>query len=169
MPPSKLADAWSRAETITALAEKLKGCSVHVIGRRNGATSSTALALARRLKESRYRFLDLDAVVQQLLNSRASNGDVKPSAAELREMEHAVLEEAKAWTRTVLLVAGEPASQPENWAALHQGIVVLLASPPGATGAEEPPEELWVEQADLQVQLAEVRRRCLSCWLACLT
>lgn len=165
MPPSKLADAWTAAETVTKLAEKLKGCSLHVIGRRNGATSSAALALARRLKESRYRFLDLDAVVQQLLAAKAgADGGAdaaKPSEEELREVEHAVLEEAKAWTRSVLFVAGDVASQSSNWAALHQGIVVLVsaAPPPGVAGAaEEAPDELWMEQADVQVTLdAEVR------------
>lgn len=156
LPPSLLANAWGAADTAAQLAEKLKGCSVHLIGHRTGISSTAALAFARRLQGSRYRFLDLDAVVQQLLASGADAAArpaaATPSDAELREVEHAVLEEAKAWSRSILFAAGRPASDPANWAALHQGVCVLLLSPPGASGAGVP-DELWVEQADVTVQL----------------
>jgi hypothetical protein len=157
---------------------RLKGCSIHIVGPRTGATAAASLALARRLKEQRYRFLDLDSVVAQLLGAGAAGAP----AAELRAVETAVLAEAKAWSRTVLFCAGEPGLQSDNWAALHQGICVLVVAAETAAAAASgggggasggagdgsarvsaeaaAGDELWVEQSDVTVTLASnVRAR----------
>ncbi|KAJ1629132.1 hypothetical protein T492DRAFT_1013246 [Pavlovales sp. CCMP2436] len=146
MPPSALGEAWVKADLAKELAERLQGCSVHLIGHRTPEASSTSLALARRLKEHRYRFLDLDAIVGEVLKANGLGQDAPTD--EVRSVEKAVLEEAKAWSRSILLAAGEPGSQAENYAALHQGVVVLLASPSAAE-----PAELWVENADVSITL----------------
>jgi hypothetical protein len=132
------------ARQVNDLMTRLKGCSIHVVGPRTGVTAAASLALARRLKEHRYRFLDLDGVVSQLLGA----GAAAAPASEMRAVETAVLAEAKAWSRTVLFCAGEPGLQSDNWAALHQGICVHVATEAAAA------DELWVEQSDVTVTLA---------------
>lgn len=153
LSPSLLADAWTKQDVVKDLVDRLKGCSLHVIGHKTGAQVSTALALARRLKESRYRFLDLDVIVSQCAGGRDPKSiEAEDGTAELRKLELAVLEEAKAWPRCVLLASGPVASERESWAKLQQGLVICISSDDRECG------DLWLDESDVQVDVdAEVR------------
>lgn len=155
LPPSLLADAWTKQDIVKDLVDRLKGCSIVIVGHRRAAQSSGALALARRLKDKRYRYLDLYDIVTQCAGGK-SPAEVKEAEGEegLRALETAILSEAKAWPRCVLFAANA-GSTPANWAHMQQAIVVCIEAKPGPKS-----DDLWVEQADVTVQVsAEVRAR----------
>ena len=72
IPPEKLADAWDRDEKAKELSEKLKGCSLWIVGL-GPKKAAVGRVLARRL--TRYRCYDINTLMTSTYQQLSAGDD----------------------------------------------------------------------------------------------
>lgn len=116
----------SPARSDAALARRLQGLNLYLVGMMGAGKSAAGRPLAEALG---YRFLDADQVLEQ------SAGRSIPSLFEsegedgFRALETAVLDRITSWHSLVVATGGGVVTRPVNWGHLRQGVVVWLDAP----------------------------------------
>ncbi len=105
------------------LREMLKGRSLFLVGMMGSGKTSTGKPLAQLLD---YRFVDLDAVIEELIGSSISELFKKDGEESFRVIETKVLNQITQRHSLVIATGGGVVTRSENWGYLHQGIVVWL-------------------------------------------
>ena len=105
------------------LIKKLSGRSIFLIGMMGSGKSSTGPILAEILK---YKYLDLDALIQKLTNKTINKIFSEDGEESFRDIETRCLQEIIKLPSIVLSTGGGVVLKKENWGILRQGIVIWL-------------------------------------------
>ncbi|MFO7628586.1 MAG: shikimate kinase [Prochlorococcaceae cyanobacterium] len=111
-----------------ALARRLKGLNIYLVGMMGAGKSAVGRPLARRLG---YRFIDADTTLEQAAGSTIPQVFAEQGEGGFRELETAVLGRIATWHSLVVATGGGVVAQPVNWGLMHQGVVVWLDAPEG--------------------------------------
>ena len=130
IPPGQLADAWGRDEKAKELSEKLKGCSLWIVGLGPKKTA-VGRVLARRL--TRYRCYDINALMistyQQLSAGAEPVTLAKLVASEplgnVEQLAAAIMQQVQAYSRSVF-ITWDGAISTRDYSIMQQGLVVHL-------------------------------------------
>ena len=130
IPPGQLADAWGRDEKAKELSEKLKGCSLWIVGLGPKKTA-VGRVLARRL--TRYRCYDINALMistyQQLSAGAEPVTLAKLVASEplgnVEQLAAAIVQQVQAYSRSVF-ITWDGAISTRDYSIMQQGLVVHL-------------------------------------------
>ncbi len=117
-PPKKI--------THQALAQRLKGLNIYLVGMMGAGKSAVGPPLASALG---YRFLDADDAITQVAGRSIADIFASEGEAGFRDLERAVLGQIAAWHSLVVATGGGVVTRPENWGAMRQGVVVWLDAP----------------------------------------
>ncbi len=109
-----------------ALAGRLAGLNVYLVGMMGAGKSAVGRPLAKALG---YRFVDADAVLEQVAGRSIAEIFASDGEEGFREMETAVLDRIAGWHSLVVATGGGVVSRPVNWGHLQQGVVVWLDAP----------------------------------------
>ena len=101
----------------------IKAFNIYLIGMMGRAGTNIGSLLATRLG---YRFLDLDATIERLVDLSIPELFQTVGESEFRKIETQVLAEASAHIRLVVATGGGIAIERENWSHLHQGLVIWI-------------------------------------------
>ncbi|XHX79666.1 MAG: shikimate kinase [Stenomitos frigidus ULC029] len=104
----------------------LKGSNVYLIGMMGAGKTTIGKLLAAQLG---YRFMDTDALVEQIAGLSISKLFAQAGEATFRQLENQVLAELCAYTKLVVATGGGIVLKRENWGCLRHGIVVWLDVP----------------------------------------
>lgn len=104
----------------------LKGSNVYLIGMMGAGKTTVGKLLAEQLG---YRFMDTDAVVEQVTGRSIREFFAQSGEAAFRQMESQVLAELCAYMRLTIATGGGIVLKRENWGYLRHGIVVWLDVP----------------------------------------
>lgn len=108
------------------MTELLKGLNIFLIGMMGAGKTTVAKELASKLG---YRFLDTDAVIEQVAGKTINEIFADSSEEVFRQLESQVLSEISAYTRLSVATGGGIVTQRNNWSYLHHGLIVWLDVP----------------------------------------
>ncbi len=109
-----------------ALASRLQGCSVYLVGMMGSGKSTAGRPLAAALG---YRFVDADRILEQAAGCSIPEIFARDGEAAFRDLETTVLQRIAPWHSLVVATGGGVVTRPQNWGLLHQGLVVWLDAP----------------------------------------
>jgi shikimate kinase len=109
-----------------ALAQRLQGLNVFLVGMMGSGKSSVGRPLASALG---YRFVDADQLLEQAAGCSIASIFASEGEEGFRSLETQVLDAISPWQRTVVATGGGVVLRPVNWGYLHQGLVVWLDAP----------------------------------------
>ena len=98
-----------------ALAQRLQGLNLYLVGMMGAGKSSVGRPLAEALG---YRFVDADAVVEQAAGQSIAEIFAHGGEAGFRALETAVLDRIASWHSLVVATGGGVVGRPENWGRL---------------------------------------------------
>jgi shikimate kinase len=116
----------ARGSSHKELAGRLAGLNVYLVGMMGAGKSAVGRPLAAALG---YRFVDADAVLQQVAGRSIAAIFASDGEAGFRELETAVLDQIAGWHSLVVATGGGVVIRPVNWGHLQQGVVVWLDAP----------------------------------------
>ncbi|WP_313949271.1 shikimate kinase [Leptolyngbya sp. FACHB-261] len=97
--------------------------NLFLVGMMGAGKSTVGRELAQRMS---YRFLDTDALVEQISGRSVQQIFAESGEASFRQLEQQVLSELATYTRLVVATGGGIVQDASNWSYLHHGIVVWL-------------------------------------------
>lgn len=109
-----------------ALAQRLQGLNVFLVGMMGSGKSSVGRPLASALG---YRFVDADQLLEQAAGCSIASIFASEGEEGFRSLETQVLDAISPWQRTVVATGGGVVLRPVNWGYLRQGLVVWLDAP----------------------------------------
>jgi shikimate kinase len=112
--------------THQALAQRLQGLNLYLVGMMGAGKSAVGRPLAQSLG---YRFLDADDAIEQVAGRTIPEIFASDGEAGFRDLETAVLGQIAGWHSLVVATGGGAVTRPENWGHLRQGLVVWLDAP----------------------------------------
>lgn len=104
----------------------LKGVNLYLVGMMGAGKTTVGRELATRLG---YRFVDTDAVIEQLTGQSITQLFASFGEAEFRQLESQVLAEICAYKNLAIATGGGIVMRRENWSYLHHGLIVWLDVP----------------------------------------
>ncbi|MGA1475190.1 MAG: shikimate kinase [Prochlorothrix sp.] len=108
------------------MSTRLQGLSIFLIGMMGVGKTTVGRLLAQGLG---YRFVDTDALVEQVAGQSIPEIFAQEGEAAFRELESRVLSELSSYRRLVIATGGGIVVDRENWCHLHQGLTVWLDVP----------------------------------------
>ncbi len=109
-----------------ALASRLQGVNLYLIGMMGAGKSTTGRALAETLG---YGFVDSDAVIEQVAGQAITEIFAQAGEAQFRQLESQVLAELSQYHHLVVATGGGMVLEPMNWSYLRHGLVIWLNVP----------------------------------------
>ncbi|MBE9154579.1 shikimate kinase [Cyanobium sp. LEGE 06113] len=109
-----------------ALAKRLQGVNLYLVGMMGAGKSAVAAPLAAALG---YRVVDADAVLEASAGRGIAEIFASDGEQAFRDLETAVLAQIAGWHSLVVATGGGVVSRHQNWGHLHQGLVVWLDAP----------------------------------------
>ena len=113
-------------DTRVQLRQRLEGLNLYLVGMMGSGKSSVGRHLAQALN---YRFIDADTSLEQVAGRSIPEIFASDGESGFRALESAVLNQVASWHSLVVATGGGVVTQPANWGALHQGVVVWLDAP----------------------------------------
>jgi shikimate kinase len=104
----------------------LQNVNLYLIGMMGSGKTTVGRVLAEKLG---YRFLDTDALVEQVAGRSISEIFAQSGESAFRELETQVLREVCAYRRLAIATGGGIVLQRQNWSYLHHGLVIWLDAP----------------------------------------
>ncbi len=104
----------------------LKGVNLYLVGMMGSGKTTVAQCLAHLLD---YRFLDTDAVIEQVAGRSIPEIFATDGEANFRQIETQVLAQVTEYTRMAIATGGGIVLDRQNWSYLQQGVVVWLDVP----------------------------------------
>jgi shikimate kinase len=104
----------------------LRGINLYLIGMMGSGKTTVGRILAEQLG---YRFVDTDALIEQVAEQTITQIFAESGEAVFRELETSVLSELSAYTRLAIATGGGIVTKQENWGYLHYGLIVWLDVP----------------------------------------
>lgn len=140
----------------TALAARLQGLNLYLVGMMGAGKSAVGRPLAEALG---YRFLDADQAIEQVAGCTIPELFAAEGESGFRQVETQVLSGIASWHSLVVATGGGVVLRPENWGVMHQGAVIWLDAPEPLLlerlGADPTPRPL-MQAADPAARLAEL-------------
>lgn len=109
-----------------ALAQRLQGLNLYLVGMMGAGKTAVAAPLAAALG---YRVVDADAVLEASAGHGIAEIFARDGEQAFRELETAVLGQIAGWHSLVVATGGGVVTRPRNWGHLQQGLVVWLDAP----------------------------------------
>ena len=106
-----------------SLRQRLGGRNLYLVGMMGSGKTSTGRPLAQRLE---YGFVDADAVIEQAAGCTIPEIFKRDGETGFRNLETQVLSAISQRHSLVVATGGGAVTRPENWGAMHQGIVIWL-------------------------------------------
>lgn len=104
----------------------LKGVNLYLVGMMGAGKTTVGRLMATHLG---YRFVDTDAVIEQLTGQSITQLFAGVGEVAFRQMESQVLAEVSAYTNLAIATGGGIVLRRENWSYLHHGLIVWLDVP----------------------------------------
>jgi shikimate kinase len=104
----------------------LQGVSIFLIGMMGTGKTTVGKVLAQQLG---YRFLDSDALIEQITKQNVSEIFAKEGEQAFRDLETQVIAELSTYTKSVVATGGGVVLRSQNWSYLHHGLIVWLDAP----------------------------------------
>ncbi|MBW4655583.1 MAG: shikimate kinase [Kaiparowitsia implicata GSE-PSE-MK54-09C] len=108
------------------LSTRLRGVNIYLVGMMGSGKTTIAQVLASKLG---YRFMDTDALVEQVAGCSVAELFATQGEAAFRQLETQVLGELSAFSRLAIATGGGIVLDRLNWSYLHHGLVVWLDVP----------------------------------------
>ena len=105
----------------------LEGISVFLIGMMGTGKTTVGKRLARELN---YRFFDTDVLIERVSGKTINQIFTEDGEKNFRTLETKIIAELSACTRSAIATGGGIVIEQENWAYLHQGLIVWLDASP---------------------------------------
>lgn len=105
---------------------RLKGINIFLVGMMGVGKTTVGEQLATELG---YRFVDTDALIEQVAGKTISNIFVEGGEENFRQLETKVLSEVSAYQKLVIATGGGIVLRNLNWSYLRYGLVVWLDAP----------------------------------------
>jgi shikimate kinase len=140
----------------TALAARLQGLNLYLVGMMGAGKSAVGRPLAEALG---YRFLDADQAIEQVAGCPIPELFAAEGEAGFRRLETEVLTGIASWHSLVVATGGGVVLKPENWGVMHQGVVIWLDAPEAmllSRLAADPTPRPLMQGPDPAVRLAEL-------------
>lgn len=104
----------------------LQNLNLYLVGLMGTGKTTIGQVLAHQLN---YRFFDTDTLIERV--SQQTIADIFATQGEtyFRDLEHQVLSELAACTRSVIATGGGIVLKSENWGYLRHGVIVWLDAP----------------------------------------
>ena len=109
--------------SLVELRKTLGGRNLYLVGMMGSGKTSTGPLLAKQLG---YRFIDSDAVIEQLIGSSISQIFKEEGEIGFRQIESKVLHSIGECHSLVVSTGGGVVIEKENWGILHTGIVIWI-------------------------------------------
>ena len=116
----------SSAPAAAALARRLKGMNLYLVGMMGTGKSATGRPLAEALG---YRFLDADQELEKAAGCSIAEIFASQGEEGFRALETATLQVLAQLHSCVVATGGGVVTRPQNWGQLHQGVVIWLDAP----------------------------------------
>lgn len=110
-------------DPVLSLRQRLGGRNLYLVGMMGSGKTSTGRPLAQRLQ---YGFVDADAVIEQAAGCTIPEMFKRDGEGGFRSLETQVLSAISQRHSLVVATGGGAVTRPENWGAMHQGIVIWL-------------------------------------------
>ena len=110
-------------DPVPSLRQRLGGRNLYLVGMMGSGKTSTGRPLAQRLE---YGFVDADAVIEQAAGCTIPEIFKRDGETGFRNLETQVLSAISQRHSLVVATGGGAVTRPENWGAMHQGIVIWL-------------------------------------------
>ena len=110
-------------DPVPSLRQRLGGRNLYLVGMMGSGKTSTGRPLAQRLE---YGFVDSDAVIEQAAGCTIPDIFKREGESGFRNLETQVLSAISQRHSLVVATGGGAVTRPENWGAMHQGIVIWL-------------------------------------------
>ena len=110
-------------DPVLSLKQRLGGRNLYLVGMMGSGKTSTGRPLAQRLQ---YGFVDADAVIEQAAGCTIPDIFKRDGESGFRSLETQVLSAISQRHSLVVATGGGAVTRPENWGAMHQGIVIWL-------------------------------------------
>ncbi|MGB1022019.1 MAG: shikimate kinase [Synechococcus sp.] len=110
-------------DPVLSLRQRLGGRNLYLVGMMGSGKTSTGRPLAQRLQ---YGFVDADAVIEQAAGCTIPEIFKRDGESGFRSLETQVLSAISQRHSLVVATGGGAVTRPENWGAMHQGIVIWL-------------------------------------------
>lgn len=110
-------------DPVLSLRQRLGGRNLYLVGMMGSGKTSTGRPLAQRLQ---YGFVDADAVIEQAAGCTIPEMFKRDGESGFRSLETQVLSAISQRHSLVVATGGGAVTRPENWGAMHQGIVIWL-------------------------------------------
>jgi len=110
-------------DPVLSLRQRLGGRNLYLVGMMGSGKTSTGRPLAQRLQ---YGFVDADAVIEQAAGCTIPEIFKRDGESGFRSLETQVLSSISQRHSLVVATGGGAVTRPENWGAMHQGIVIWL-------------------------------------------
>ena len=110
-------------DPVLSLRQRLGGRNLYLVGMMGSGKTSTGRPLAQRLQ---YGFVDADAVIEQAAGCTIPDIFKRDGESGFRSLETQVLSAISQRHSLVVATGGGAVTRPENWGAMHQGIVIWL-------------------------------------------
>ena len=110
-------------DPVLSLRQRLGGRNLYLVGMMGSGKTSTGRPLAQRLQ---YGFVDADAVIEQAAGCTIPEMFKRDGESGFRSLETQVLSSISQRHSLVVATGGGAVTRPENWGAMHQGIVIWL-------------------------------------------
>ncbi|NEP01110.1 MAG: shikimate kinase [Symploca sp. SIO2E9] len=104
----------------------LQGINIFLVGMMGVGKTTVGLKLATELG---YRFVDTDALIEQVSGQTISNIFAQNGEENFRQLETKVLSEVSAYQQLVIATGGGIVLRKFNWSYLRYGLVVWLDAP----------------------------------------
>lgn len=105
---------------------RLKGINIFLVGMMGVGKTTVGEQLATELG---YRFVDTDALIEQVAGKTISNIFAEGGEENFRQLETKVLSEVSAYQKLVIATGGGIVVRTFNWSYLRYGLVVWLDAP----------------------------------------
>ena len=110
-------------DSTPSLRQRLGGRNLYLVGMMGSGKTSTGRPLAQRLE---YGFVDADAVIEQAAGCTIPEIFKRDGETGFRNLETQVLSAISQRHSLIVATGGGAVTRPENWGAMHQGIVIWL-------------------------------------------
>jgi len=110
-------------DSTPSLRQRLGGRNLYLVGMMGSGKTSTGRPLAQRLE---YGFVDADAVIEQAAGCTIPEIFKRDGETGFRNLETQVLSAISQRHSLIMATGGGAVTRPENWGAMHQGIVIWL-------------------------------------------